>query len=85
MWGYNGYGQLGDGTNESKDIPVKIMENVKNVSFSDDHSGAIKEDGSLWMWGDNGYGQLGDGTNGTYAARKHSPVKVMECKRDKSW
>ena len=78
MWGYNGYGQLGDGTNESKDIPVKIMENVKNVSFSDDHSGAIKEDGSLWMWGDNGYGQLGDGTNGTYAARKHSPVKVME-------
>ena len=78
MWGYNGYGQLGDGTNESKDIPVKIMENVNNVSFSDDHSGAIKEDGSLWMWGDNGYGQLGDGTNGTYAARKHSPVKVME-------
>ena len=78
MWGDNGYGQLGDGTNESKDIPVKIMENVKNVSFSDDHSGAIKEDGSLWMWGDNGYGQLGDGTNGTYAARKHSPVKVME-------
>ena len=77
-WGDNGYGQLGDGTNESKDIPVKIMENVKNVSFSDVHSGAIKEDGSLWMWGDNGYGQLGDGTNGTYAARKHSPVKVME-------
>ena len=78
MWGDNGYGQLGDGTNERKNIPVKIMENVKNVSFSDVHSGAIKEDGSLWMWGDNGYGQLGDGTNGTYAARKHSPVKVME-------
>lgn len=39
-----------------------------------DHSGVVKEDGTLWMWGANTYGQLGDGT---YVDRS-SPVCVME-------
>ena len=77
MWGYDQWGQLGDGTNDKvKDelTPVKVMEKVKSVSLGDFYSGAIKEDGSLWMWGDNGYGQLGDGTT----EEKHTPVKIME-------
>ena len=74
MWGWNSYGQLGDGTIKSKHTPVKVMENVKEISLYEDQSGAIKEDGSLWMWGWNSYGQLGDGTK----ENKHTPVKVME-------
>ena len=50
------------------------MENVKEISLGNAHSGAIKEDGSLWMWGWNINGQLGDGTT----EEKHTPVKVME-------
>ena len=51
MWGGNNKGQLGDGTNEDKNTPVKIMENVKNVNLGVLCSGAITEDGNLWMWG----------------------------------
>ena len=38
------------------------------------HSGAITNDGSLYMWGGNYDGQLGDGTT----TNKYTPVKVLE-------
>ena len=74
MWGWNSYGQLGDGTIKSKHTPVKVMENVKEISLGGVHSGAIKEDGSLWMWGSNSCGKLGDGTHND----RNTPVKIME-------
>ena len=40
----------------------------------DDHTLAIKTDGTLWAWGANDYGQLGLGTAG--AADEKSPVQV---------
>ena len=51
MWGNNGYGQLGDGTFEDKNIPTKIMDNISSVSLDFDISTAITADGILYIWG----------------------------------
>jgi alpha-tubulin suppressor-like RCC1 family protein len=68
-WGANGWGQLGDGTNQHRNRPVQVadLEGVTAIasgSLQDwsHHSVALREDGTLWAWGYNGYGQLGDGT-----------------------
>ena len=73
-WGWNGYGQLGDGTKTDKYIPKKIMDNVKLVSLGDFHSAAITKDGSLYTWGRNNYGQLGNRTT----TDSLTPIKIMD-------
>lgn len=64
-WGSNNYGQLGDGTTVSKNIPTQIGSESNWVSIACGmyFNFAIKQDGTLWGWGVNYYGQLGDGTN----------------------
>mgnify|MGYP002645618086 CR=1 FL=1 len=78
MWGYNNRGQVGNGASTyispaPVESPVKIMDNVKSVSLGYDYSGAITEDGSLYMWGDNFYNQLGYSTT-----HSSTPKKIMD-------
>lgn len=65
-WGYNNYGQVGNGSTGSGvfSIPVQIgtATDWKKVSTGSDHTLALKTDGTLWGWGANYRGQLGDGT-----------------------
>lgn len=79
LWamGYNGYGELGDGTTTSHDhnnpIQVPGMTAVVAAASGGNFSLAVRSDGSVWGWGDNSYGQLGDGTT----TQRFSPVQVL--------
>ena len=73
-WGIHIRSQIGDGTDENRPLPVKIMEDVAFAMAGPGHSFAITTNGVLWAWGDNWYGQLGDGTT----ENRLSPVKIMD-------
>jgi len=69
-WGYNGNGQLGDNSTQSRRIPVLVdrsgvlsAKQITKVSAGYYHSIALNSDGSLAAWGNNANGELGDGTN----------------------
>jgi hypothetical protein len=61
--GANGSGQLGDGTMESRSmpVPVKGLSGVVAVSASPSHSMALLSDGTIRVWGNNVFGELGVG------------------------
>lgn len=60
-WGFNEYGQLGDGTLLNRLTPVPILSDVTDVVAGYRSSYARKSDGKLYAWGDNKDGQLGLG------------------------
>jgi alpha-tubulin suppressor-like RCC1 family protein len=80
LWGGNIDGQLGDGTVLSRSSPVQTIAggtNWKQVACGfttavENHTAAIKTDGTLWLWGGNSEGQLGDGTT----TNRSSPVQT---------
>ena len=77
LWGmgYNGYGQLGDGTLNDTNLPEEIVSSgVTAISAAGNHSLFLKSDGSLWAMGWNEWGQLGDGfTNDTSSPEQIYP------------
>jgi len=76
-WGNNAsYGGLGDNTVINKSSPAQTIAggiNWKSVVCGDNHTAAIKTDGTLWIWGSNTQGQLGDNS----LVNKSSPVQTI--------
>lgn len=69
-WGYNAGGQLGDGSLDSRLLPVAVTmagtalagKSVVALAAGRHHSLALSDDGTVAAWGLNFYGELGDGT-----------------------
>ena len=62
-WGWNGAGQIGDGTVIDKLTPVAVSGGLKftSISLGGSHTCATK-DALVFCWGGNAFGQLGNGS-----------------------
>ena len=67
-WGSAGDNQLGDGTGNDSNVPLKVTTNggftntgVTSVGAGWAHTCAVQS-GSVYCWGGNGDGEVGDGT-----------------------
>ena len=63
--GYNGNGQLGNGTTLGLSTlrPVSGLSGIRSVASGAFHGLALRSDGTVAAWGSNAAGQLGHGSN----------------------
>ncbi|MFE7869036.1 RCC1 domain-containing protein [Micromonospora humida] len=85
-WGFNAFGQLGDGEYSGGSVPVRVcavgetapcdrfLTGATSIAVGEDHSVAVVGTGHAVAWGFNGAGQVGDGTNDDFR-----PIPVRVC------
>jgi alpha-tubulin suppressor-like RCC1 family protein len=65
-WGYNEFGELGNGSTADSDQPVRVQlpaeTQVKTISAGCDQGYALTRSGQVLAWGVNFEGELGNGT-----------------------
>lgn len=73
-WGWNSWGQIGDGTSTNRLAPVRLIgpQVWRMVSGGYQYTLGLDSIGQVWAWGHNGWGQFGDGT----IASKSRPTLV---------
>src|SRR6266566_2009661 len=73
-WGYNVWGQLGDGTTTQRSIPVPVTGGLRFavVDAGSYFSCGVTTGGAAYCWGENLDGELGDGTTTSWS----TPVPV---------
>jgi alpha-tubulin suppressor-like RCC1 family protein len=78
-WGFNGFGNLGDGTFDGAREPVAVKGSLTfdALACGAQHSCGIDGDGKVWCWGNNQSGQLGSVT-GDHAVSSPTPVSGLE-------
>jgi alpha-tubulin suppressor-like RCC1 family protein len=75
-WGYNGYGQLGDGTTTDRHAPVAVsgLAGIQAIAAGGfGHSCSLTSAGEVSCWGRNTSGQLGDGSTD----ERHARVRLV--------
>jgi len=65
---------LGNVSNINSNVPVPVsnLNSATAIAGGENHSLALKSDGTAWAWGNNEFGQLGDGSYDT----SNEPVQV---------
>jgi alpha-tubulin suppressor-like RCC1 family protein len=53
---------------------MQVLDGVTAISAGDQHSLALRDDGTVWAWGLNEFGELGDGSSSLYSL---TPVQVQ--------
>ena len=77
-WGYNNYGQVGDGTTTVRTTATYVGgwggsgANVSDLQCGDSHCCTLMTSGNMTCWGYNGQGQLGDGST----TNRYEPTHV---------
>ena len=74
-WGWNQFGQLGDGTTIDSTSPVEVGDvagGTIGIAVGGDHTCALSDAGKMRCWGWNKFGQLGDGTT----TNRSTPIDV---------
>ncbi len=94
-FGYNGEGELGDGTmiSRSTPVPVSSLTGVTAIAAGQYRSLALRSDGTVWAFGYNANGQRGDGLRQTgrrpcrwpACTRRPSPQALPPLTRSRSW
>ncbi len=87
VWGNNSYGQLGNGTNDSTNIPIlfddsDFSQEIIDVEVGDYHSSILlnyENKSSFYSWGRNDFGQVG---NGSFNQNVNNPTKISFSKFD---
>lgn len=77
-WGYNAYGQIGDGTenvNRHSPVAVSVVSGLIELQAGGYHTCAVNQDGGAYCWGADFYGQVGDGVDGN--ADQLTPTQVQ--------
>ncbi len=77
-WGLNSSGAVGDGTNEDRLTPVKVvgLADVTSVVSGRYATIALKNDGTVWAWGSNWQGDLGNGVGGAEGLSQNTPLQL---------
>jgi alpha-tubulin suppressor-like RCC1 family protein len=75
-WGWNANGQLGDGTNIDRLVPVPVSGSgiFTTIGLGGSYTCGMRGNG-VWCWGANASGQLGAGPTGTASATP-APVRA---------
>lgn len=79
-WGFNSYGNLGDGSNNDSNVPVAVSvagvlsgKTTKSITVGSDNACVIASDDKAYCWGGNAYGDLGNNQSGV---QSNVPVAV---------
>jgi len=75
-WGWNGLGQLGDGSFENKNYPIRVknLQNkvIEDISIGKSHSCALATTEEIFCWESNLESQINNNSNNWY----ENPIKL---------